>query len=116
VGFTQSQRTGWQASRIGLGAPATNSPEERAAYREAFAGTMRLWTWNGLATHLTLFLAASALTPMFPDAALAVWWILLVPMSLFTWLLLRTERRIETHLQQRLSYDTIRMGNEAPSA
>ena len=59
--FTQSQRVGWQVGRIGLGLRGTETAAERAVYREAFGGTMRWWTWNGLATHLMLLLVAAAL-------------------------------------------------------
>ena len=100
--FTQSQRKGWQEGRMGLGVAGTETAAERAAYREAFRGSMRLWVWNGLGTHLSLFLVAAALTPIYPDAVLVTWWLILVPMNLFTWLLMKRDQRTERALQTRL--------------
>jgi phosphatidylglycerophosphate synthase len=100
--FTQSQRTGWQEDRMGLRVRGTETPAERATYREAFAGSMKLWIWNGLGSHLVLLLVASVATLFYPDAALVVWWFILIPMSLFAVYLLRRDRRIEHELQRRL--------------
>ncbi len=100
--LTRSQRTGWQEERMGLGLPGASTEIERIEYRNAFYETMRLWTWNGLASHLTVLLAAVALTPVYPGAALAAWWFILGPMNLMTFYLRAHERRTEKALKLRL--------------
>lgn len=99
LAFTRSQRKGWQAERVGLGAPETQSEEERNAYRGLFRPAMRVWTWNGLATHLTLFLVATAVTPWFHGAALAAWLVIVGPLNLMTLGLEAAERRTERYFQ-----------------
>ncbi len=99
AGFTQSQRRGWQERRIGLGVEGTRTPAERAVYRAEFGRTMRLWTWNGLGTHLCLLLAAACLTPVYAAAALVAWGFILLPMNVATWALMRNERQIERTVQ-----------------
>ena len=63
---------------------------------------MRLWTWNGLATHLSLLLAAALVTPRWHGAATTAWWIILVPMNVMTVYLRARERRIEREVQEQL--------------
>ncbi len=101
--LTRSQRTGWQSERIGLGLPGMESDAQRAEYRELFQGTMRLWTWNGLATHLALFLVATALTLVHPGAVFGVWAFMLGPMNVATLALGARERQIERALRARLT-------------
>jgi phosphatidylglycerophosphate synthase len=102
MSFTKTQRGGWQQERMGLGRPGARSDEERSLYREQFREVMRLWTWNGLATHLSLFLVAAALTPFFHSAALYVWLFILGPMNLITLYLRSSERTIERDVQAQL--------------
>ena len=97
--LTRSQRGGWQDTRIGLGLPRPRTEAERDRYRDMFYGVMRLWTWNGLATHLVLLLVATALTPFFRGAALGAEWFILGPMNLMTVYLRSRERRIERDAQ-----------------
>jgi phosphatidylserine synthase len=100
--FTRAQRTGFQATRIGLGLPAPATGAERAHYRDQFRKTMRLWSYNGLAIHLTFLLIAACFTPFYRGAALVSWFFILVPMNLLTVYLRTTERRIEESLQVEL--------------
>lgn len=97
--LTESQRRGFQKQRLGLGLPGAETERERLLYRLAFQDTMRAWTWNGLATHLYLFLFAAAATPFYAGAVLAVWWAIVLPMNAMTFYLLFKEKRIEKALQ-----------------
>ena len=101
MSLTRGQRGGWQDGRIGLGLPPAQTETERADYRERFHFTMRLWTWNGLASHLVLFLVAAAVTPFTRAAILDVWWFILVPMNLLTLYVRASERKAERDLQER---------------
>jgi len=100
--LTDSQRRGWQKARMGLGRAAASTEAERSEYRKRFVTNMRLWTFNGLATHLTVLLMAIVATRAYVGATLVAWWFLLVPMNLFTFYLGVTDRRIERELQARL--------------
>lgn len=102
AGFTRSQRRGFQQTRIGLGLPGTRTGAERSAYREAFRSTMRLWSWNGLGTHLWLLILAVVLTPLHHTVALWIWAFVLGPVNLFTFWLQARERSIERALQAEL--------------
>jgi phosphatidylglycerophosphate synthase len=96
--FTESQRRGWQGERMGLTRPAMADDHQRTLYRERFVVLMRLWTFNGLATHLALFLVAAALTPVYAYAVTVAWWLMIVPLNLMTLALLLVERRVERRL------------------
>lgn len=96
--FTESQRRGWQGDRMGVSRPAMRDDRERVLYRDRFLLVMRLWTFNGLATHLALFLVAAALTPLYVGAVTVAWWIMVVPLNLMTLGLNLAERRIERRL------------------
>lgn len=113
--FTRSQRGGWQDGRVGLGLRGTQTNAERSLYRERFRGTMRLWTWNGLATHLALLVVAALFTPRWHGAAAVAWWFILVPMNLFTIHLRARERRIERDVQGCLLPRPFSHGNRAQS-
>jgi len=99
---TVGQRQGWQKGRLGLGVAGAATEDERAAYRDEFRSTMRLWTWNGLGTHLAILLAGTAATPFFQGATVAAWAFILGPVNLLTLYLRSSERRIERALQARL--------------
>jgi hypothetical protein len=101
--LTASQRRGFQKQRIGLGLPGTETDRERLLYRLAFQDTMRIWTWNGLASHLYLLLAASLVTPFYSGAALIAWGVILGPMNLVTAYLFAREKKIERAVQASLS-------------
>jgi phosphatidylglycerophosphate synthase len=100
--LSRAQRQGWQEGRMGLGVAATSTAGERMLYREAFVGSMRLWVWNGLASHLVVLLIGTMLAPWYPSAVLATWWFILIPMSALTLYLTLADRRAETTLQTRL--------------
>ena len=102
AGVTRGQRTGWQVGRMGLDRPAMQTDAEREAYRDAFRFTMRLWSWNGVASHYLVFLVAFLVAPFHRDVVLWVEAFLLGPMSLYTFLLHRADRRIESDLAARL--------------
>lgn len=100
--LTESQHRGWQKARMGLGRDRASTETERAEYRRLFRTNMRLWTFNGLASHLVLFLFAMIATPAYPGAATVAWWFILVPMNLFTVYLGVMDRRIERDVQAKL--------------
>jgi phosphatidylglycerophosphate synthase len=65
----------------------TSSPEEREIYRDLHLWPMRLWTWIGLATHLTLLGLGTIFAMADPKAPLWVWGIFLFPMNaMMLWL------------------------------
>ena len=99
VRFTDSQRRGWQKNRIGLGVEGTRDDRERALYAEHFGPTMKLWTWNGLGFHMAIGIVGCLVTPIFPEACVAVCFFYLIPMNAFTAYTLWRERRIERMLQ-----------------
>jgi hypothetical protein len=88
---------------MGLGCAGARTEAERAEYRRLFGANMRLWTFNGLASHLALFLTAIIATPAYPGAVLVAWWFMLVPMNLFTVCLGISDRRIEREVQAKLA-------------
>lgn len=102
IGITNSQRVGWQRGRIGLGVEGTRTDQERELYRARFARTMKLWTWNGLAFHLTLIIAASFAKPFLRDAYFALCLVYLGPLNAFTVYILQKEKKIERELQAEL--------------
>lgn len=100
--LTKSQRRGFQKQRLGVGLPGTETDRERFQYRLAFQDTMRVWTWNGLASHLYLLVLATMVTPLYGGAGLVVEWVILVPLNAMTYYLFVKEKRIETALQASL--------------
>lgn len=100
--FTESQRRGID-DRIGLGLPQMQSDEERALYRRHYQFFMRLWTFNGVGTHLAMYVVLTALAPLFPYAPLVAWGIVVGPMNLLTLYLKLREPRIEAALRAELS-------------
>jgi phosphatidylglycerophosphate synthase len=100
--FTNSQRQGWQVGRIGIGMQGSQDDRERALYRDRFARTMQLWTWDGLGLHLVLFVIAAGITPYFQGAIFVVWVFFLVPQNAFTAYIVWKEKRIERALQAEL--------------
>lgn len=97
--LTKSQRRGFQKQRLGLGLPGTETDRERLLYRLAFHDTMRLWRWNGLASHLYLFLIVTIATPFYRGSELVLCGFLVGPMNLMTAYLFFREKRIERELQ-----------------
>jgi hypothetical protein len=100
--FTRSQRSGIQGE-TGLDAPPARSDAERAAYRRCFSLYMRLWTFNGLGTHLFMLTVATALIPLAPTAPLWAWAIICGPMNLMTLGLERWRRVAERRLRHELA-------------
>ena len=100
--LTKSQRRGFQKKRMGLGLPGTETERERLLYRLAFHDTMRVWRWNGLASHLYLFLIATVATPFYRGSAFVIWAFMLGPMNLVTAYLFVREKGIEQRLQANL--------------
>jgi len=92
--FTQSQRKGL-VGRTGLDRPRPSSDAERALYRERFRGFMRLWTFNGIGTHLCFYVVCTAVAPLYPLAPLFGWAFVAGPMNLFTLYLKLRERQLE---------------------
>jgi len=100
--LTQSQRRGFQKQRMGLGLPGTETERERILYRIAFSDTMRIWRWNGLASHLYCFLLVTVTTPFYAGSPLVLWAFFLGPMNLLTAFLFVREKGIEQRLQANL--------------
>jgi hypothetical protein len=100
--LTKSQRRGFQKQRMGLGLPGAENEQERLLYRLAFRDTMRVWRWNGLSTHLYLFMLATLATPFFAGSVFVIWLFMLGPMNLVTYYLFVKEKRIEQALQAKL--------------
>jgi hypothetical protein len=100
--FTESQRRGID-DRIGLGLPQMQTDAERALYREHFRGFMRLWTFNGVGTHLALYVVMTALAPLYPYAPLVAWGIVAGPMNLFTLFLKLREPQLEARVREELA-------------
>src|SRR6185436_3857346 len=100
--LTKSQRRGFQKQRMGLGLPGTETERERLLYRLAFSDTMRVWRWNGLASHLYLFLLVTVAAPFYAGSPLVLWAFFLGPMNLMTWYLFVREKGIERRLQAKI--------------
>ena len=79
VSFTINQRksTGAQADER-----RARTDDERRTYRSIFRLYMRLWTFNGLGTHLFLLTLATVGAIFDPRAPLVAWGIFIVPMTL----------------------------------
>jgi hypothetical protein len=102
ISVTDAQRRGWQRERMGLEVAGTRTDQERELYRARFAPTMKLWTWNGLAAHLTMLIVASLARPFFLESFFALCVFYLVPVNAFTFYLLWREKKIERELQAEL--------------
>ena len=100
--LTRSQRRGFQKQRMGLGLRGTETERERLLYRLAFNDTMRLWRWNGLASHLYVFLLVTLVTPFYAGSELLLCAFFLGPMNLMTAYLFVREKGIEQRLQAQL--------------
>lgn len=77
-----------------------HSPQERILYRSIFRRYMRLWTFNGLGTHLFLLTMGTLFLPLDPRAPLLVWGFFLVPMTLATFLLFAWRRPLEMRYER----------------
>jgi hypothetical protein len=99
--YTEAQRRGLK-DRTGLDRPGMHTAEERETYRRRFRLFMRLWSFNGVGTHLSLFVLATALTPLFPNAPLWSWAFVALPMNALTIGLNLAERGLETRLRAEL--------------
>jgi hypothetical protein len=90
VSFTLAQR---KTARATAEERRAWSSGEQTLYRAVYRGTMRLWTFNGLGTHLFLLTLATLSAGLDPRAPLAAWLFILAPMSLgMLWLLRRRIR------------------------
>ncbi|MCA9516784.1 MAG: CDP-alcohol phosphatidyltransferase family protein [Myxococcales bacterium] len=81
--YTKAQRARKQG-QAGLDEPGMANAEERSLYRRLFGRAMRLWSWNGIGTHNFLLYAAAILTPVWPAAAFATFWIIILPLNALT--------------------------------
>lgn len=59
------------------------SPEQRSHLRERLRPTMRMLSWTGEGTHHALMILCALATPLFHDAMLIDFWVILVPMNLY---------------------------------
>lgn len=75
---------------------------ERQLFRGVFRRDMRLWTWEGLGFHLTLLYLGAALAPFTPWGIWAAWAIILGPLNLLSWVLLRRWPRLVARYEQEL--------------
>lgn len=100
--FTLSQRKGLSGV-AGLDRPPMQTPEQRRLYRERFRSFMRLWTFNGMGTHMEILMVSCLLMPIYPLAPLVAWGFLALPMNLFTVYLKLAEKRLQARLADELS-------------
>jgi hypothetical protein len=98
--FTVAQRKSVQALADERRA---HSPAERELYRSIFRPFMRLWSFNGLGTHLFLLTLGTLLAAIEPRAPLAVWTFFVLPMTLGTFLLLAWRKPLETRYERQRS-------------
>jgi hypothetical protein len=85
VSYTIAQR---KAARALADERRARTEAEQSAYRAVFRSYMRLWTFNGLGTHLFLLTLATVAAAWEPRAPLFVWAFFLLPMTLGTFALL----------------------------
>ncbi len=97
-GFTEVQRRG-----RGDAHGDVTSPAARAAYRKRFRWYMRLWTFNGLGTHLLVLVLGTAAAPLLDTAPLWAWGFIAGPMNVFTWILERWRRPLDERLHRELA-------------
>lgn len=100
VSFTVNQRksTGARADER-----RAHTDEERTLYRSIFRSYMRLWTFDGLGTHLFLLTLATLCAIVDPRAPLVVWGIFILPMSLGTLLLMAWRRSLNERFERERS-------------
>ncbi|MCB9734266.1 MAG: CDP-alcohol phosphatidyltransferase family protein [Deltaproteobacteria bacterium] len=89
-------------ARRGLDEPGMANAEERSLYRRLFGRAMRLWSWNGIGTHNFLLYAAAILTPVWPAAAFATFWIIILPLNALTLGLQQWGKALERRLAAEL--------------
>ena len=82
-----------KAQHAALAIPAAADP---VAYRAAYAGRMRLWTFLGIGTHFALAYLLIFLTPWWPASVRAYFIICAVPLNLLLAVLMATEPRTVT--------------------
>lgn len=97
VSFTIAQRKAAQARENELRA---HTEAERTLYRSVFHRYMRLWTFNGLGTHLFLLNLATLFAIVDPRAPLWAWLFFIGPMSLGTFALLASRRSLEARYER----------------
>lgn len=95
--FTVAQRKAAQAL---ADERRTRSERERALYRSVFRRHMRLWSFNGLGTHLFLLTLGTLLLPFDPRAPLAIWGFFVVPMTLATFWLMARKQPLEARYER----------------
>lgn len=100
--YTKAQRS-HKEGQAGLDAPSMATDAERALYRRIFGRSMRLWSWNGIGTHHLLLYGAALLTPIYPGAAFATFWIIIIPLNALTIGLLRWGKTLERRLAVELA-------------
>jgi hypothetical protein len=102
IHLTRSQRKG-EVGRAGLDNPAMSTPGERALYRSTFRQHMRIWTFNGLGTHLFLVVIAILVIPANTSAPLYLWWFMIIPLNLLTAFLVHREKGLEERVRRSLA-------------
>ncbi len=90
--------------RAGVDRPAMGTASERDLYRHTHRRFIRLWTFNGVGTHLGLMVAATLFVPLYPLAPLLAWGFLAGPFNLFTLCLMAEESRLQRLLSSRASH------------
>jgi hypothetical protein len=106
ITFTEAQRRGWQARRIGIGLAGARTDEQRAIYRDRFGPTMLLWRWNGLGTHHIFLVGSCFITPYFHEAFAMSCFFFLGPMNALTAYTVWKEKAVERELQIAFASET----------
>lgn len=99
--FTKVQRAGSE-SQLGVDGQRLNSPAQRESYAQNYRAYMRVWTFNGVGTHLFILTVATALIPVLPSAPLWAWGIMCGPMNLMTVALERWRKAAEPRVRDEL--------------
>lgn len=100
--YTKAQQQDSTSGDFGLSRPLMQTDAQRALYRRMFARHMRWWSWNGIGTHHLVIYAAALLTPLWPTALVAAWWIIIIPMNVLHLVTYLWGRRLEDRLASRL--------------
>jgi hypothetical protein len=100
--FTRAQRAGSDA-QLGADGRRLATPAQREAYVRHFRAYMRIWTFNGVGTHLFMLTLATAAIPWIPSAPLWAWGVICGPMNLMTIALERWRKDAEPRVRDELA-------------
>lgn len=100
VSYTVTQR---KEARALADERRAHTEAERNLYRAVFRPYMRLWTFNGLGTHLFLLTLATVAAAWDARAPLFVWTFFLVPMTLGTFGLLAWRKPLDARYERERS-------------